>query len=61
MRFRQLREDVLKPIIAEVLKTDKYDEAVFSEKIEHIEVEGATLHFHSRDGKIISRQWENQE
>ncbi len=55
-----LREDLLKPFIAEVIGMDEFHDAVFGEIVEYIEVNGTLLYFHFSDGSIICRDWEKR-
>ena len=53
-----LREDLLKPFIAEVLSIPEFDELIFKQEIERIEVISATeLAFVFYNGKRIERTW----
>lgn len=54
-----LREDVLKPFIAETLGIPRFDNAVFEKQIDHIDVLSATeMVFHFKDGNTVKRTWE---
>lgn len=54
-----LREDVLKPFIAETLGIAEYDDGEFEKRIDHIDVLSATeMVFHFKDGRTVSRTWE---
>lgn len=53
-----LREDYLKPMCAEVLGLDDFDEAAFLEQIERIDVDPpTTLTFVFKDGSAVTREW----
>ena len=54
------REDVLKPLIANVLGLDEYDEDVFIREIDYIEADGRDLHFRFHDGHEVCRVWEKK-
>ena len=54
-----LREDVLKPFIAEALGIAEFDDAEFEKQIDHIDViSAAEMVFHFKDGGTVSRTWE---
>ena len=56
-----LREDFLKPFLAEILEIAEFDENVFKEQIDHIDVLSArdlTIYF--KNGRKISRIWKNE-
>ena len=54
-----LREDLLKPFIANTLGMAEFDESAFRDTIDYIEVLSASeMVFHCKDGRIISRTWE---
>lgn len=54
-----LREDVLKPFVAETLGIPEFDDAEFEKRIDHIDVLSATeMVFHFKDGRTVSRTWE---
>lgn len=54
-----LREDLLKPFIAETLGIAEFDENEFAWQIDHIEVlSSAEMVFHFKDGRTINRTWE---
>jgi len=53
-----IKEHELKPIAAEVLGLDEFDDSVFLEQIDHIDVEkDMTLVFYFNDGRVESRQY----
>jgi DNA invertase Pin-like site-specific DNA recombinase len=53
-----LREDVLKPFIAETLGIPKFDDAEFEKRIDHIDVLSASeMVFHFKDGGTVGRTW----
>lgn len=57
-----LREDLLKPFIAETLGLAEYDEQSVNEQIDHIDVLSVTeMDFHLCDGRIINRKWEHRK
>lgn len=54
-----LREDLLKPFIAETLGIAEFDESEFARQIDHIEVlSAAEMVFYFKDGRTINRTWE---
>ena len=54
-----LREDLLKPFIAQVLGIATFDDAEFDRQIDHIDVLSATeIVFHFKDGSAVSSTWE---
>lgn len=54
-----LREDVLKPFIAETLGIAEFDDGKFDRQIDHIDVlSDAEMVFHFKDGRTVSRAWE---
>lgn len=54
-----LREDILKPLIAEVLGIKEFDDTEFENQIDHIDVLSAhEIVFHFKDGMTVSRTWE---
>ena len=56
-----LREDFLKPLLADVLGIAEFDDNVFKEQIDHIDVLSATdLMIYFKDGRKISRIWESK-
>lgn len=56
-----LREDFLKPFIAEVMGTAEFDEEAFKERMDYIAVlPSRRLEFHFKDGRITSRIWERK-
>lgn len=58
---RQIPEEILLEITSEVLEIDIFDETLFNEKIEHIEIcDSNILNFVFRDGEIIQRTWEHK-
>ena len=53
-----LREDLLKTVLADLMSLTEFDEAVFKEQIDYIDVLSATeLVFHFKDGRAVSRTW----
>jgi site-specific DNA recombinase len=53
-----LREDVLKPFIAETLGIPEFDDAEFEKRIDHIDVLSASeMVFHFKDGGTVGRTW----
>ena len=53
-----LREDLLKVMISEVLDTEDFDEGVFRERIDRIDVLSASeIVFCLKDGTAVSREW----
>ena len=53
-----LREDVLKPFIAETLGIPQFDDAEFERQIDHIDVLSASeMLFYFKDGSTIKRTW----
>lgn len=53
-----LREDLLMPMIAEVLGIPEFDDSIFLERIDHIAVLSATeLIFRFTDGSTVRREW----
>ena len=58
---RQIPEEILLEITSEVLEVDNFDETLFNEKIEHIEIcDSNILKFIFRDGEIIQKTWEHK-
>ncbi len=58
---KQVPEETLYKVTAEVLGLAEFDEAVFRRKIDHIVAEkNNTLVFHFRDGTVIPKQWEDR-
>ncbi|MBR3624386.1 MAG: zinc ribbon domain-containing protein [Selenomonadaceae bacterium] len=56
-----LREDFLKPFLAKVLDINEFDDDIFKERIDHIEVLSTTdLTIYFKDGRKISRVWKNE-
>lgn len=54
-----LEENLLKSISADVLGIDEFDEAIFTDKVDHITViSNEELAFHLKDGSEITRQWQ---
>ncbi len=54
-----LRDDLLKPFIAETLGLTKFDDGEFDSRIEYIEVISASeMVFRFKDGRTVSRTWE---
>jgi site-specific DNA recombinase len=54
-----LEENLLKSISADVLGIDKFDEAAFKDKVDHITVvSNQELIFHLKDGSEVTRQWQ---
>ena len=55
---KSLREDHLHELCADVLHVDVFDEAAFTQAIDHITVlPDMTLEFHFNDGHIETRRW----
>lgn len=55
---KSIPEKVLKAVCAEVLGTDEFDDAVFSERVEQINVVGDdTLEFYFYDGSVLKKKW----
>lgn len=53
------REDLLKPFIADVLGISEFDDAIFDEQIDYINVLSATeLEFHFKDGRTETKEWQ---
>ena len=54
-----LREDLLKPFIAETLGIAEFDGSEFDNQIDHIDVlSAAEMVFHFKDGRTVNRTWE---
>ena len=54
-----LREDVLKPFIAETLSIAEFDDGEFDRQIDHIDVlSAAEMVFLFKDGRTVNRTWE---
>jgi len=54
-----LEENLLKSISAEVLGTDEFDEAAFTDRVDRITVvSNEELIFHLKDGSEVARQWQ---
>lgn len=54
-----LEENLLKSISADVLGIDEFDEAAFTDKVDHITVvSNEELIFHLKDGSEVTRQWQ---
>ena len=54
-----MREDVLKSFIAETLGIAEFDDREFDIQIDHIDVlSAAEMIFHFKDGRTVSRKWE---
>jgi len=54
-----IEENLLKSISAEVLEIEGFDEAVFTEKVDHISViSNSELVFNLKDGRKVTRQWQ---
>ena len=57
---KSIPEKVLKAVCAEVLGTDEFDDAVFSERVEQINVVGDdTLEFYFYDGSVLKKKWKS--
>ena len=57
---KEIPEKILKTCCAEVLGIPEFDEDVFAEKIERIDVpDGGILVFHFYDGTEITKEWES--
>lgn len=54
---KDIREDCLKEICADVLGLTEFDESVFLEKIGNIFIRGKTLQFHFTDGAVIEKPY----
>ncbi len=52
-------EKILKQVCADVLGLSEFDETVFSEKVEGINIDHHTLTFHLNDGTTEIRQWKS--
>ena len=53
-----MREDLLKPFIAETLGIDEFDDGEFEKQFDHIEVlSAAEMVFQFKDGRTVSRTW----
>lgn len=58
---KQIPEDILHTITAEVLGTDGFDEAVFNDTIERLSVpEPNVIIYHFKDGHKISATWSDR-
>ena len=54
-----MREDLLKPFIAQVLGIATFDDGEFDRQIDHIDVLSATeIVFHFKDGSAVRSAWE---
>ena len=54
-----LREDLLKPFIAQTLGIAEFDDGEFDRQIDHIDVlSAAEMIFRFKDGRTVSRTWE---
>lgn len=54
-----LREDLLKPFIAQTLGIAEFDDGEFDRQIDRIDVlSAAEMVFHFKDGRTVSRTWE---
>lgn len=54
-----LRDDILRNMVADILEITEFDEAMFNEQIDHIDVLSATkIVFCFKDGRTVSRTWE---
>lgn len=57
---KSIPEKVLKAVCAEVLGTEGFDDAVFSEQVEQVNVVGDdTLEFHFYDGSVLKKKWKS--
>ena len=57
---KEIPDKILKQACADVLGLDEFDEAVFAERVERIDVpEGGTLIFHFYDGTEVTKEWES--
>lgn len=52
---KDIREDCLKEICADVLGLTEFDESAFLKKIKNIFIKGKTLKFHFTDGTVIEK------
>lgn len=59
-RNKDIPEAMLKQACTTVLGIDEFDEGVFSEQIEHIEVPAPNeMLFYFKDGHAVSHHWES--
>ena len=55
-----LRDDILKEIISNIMKTDQFDEPLFLKTFDRIVVKGQNiLEFHYKDGEIVETLYEH--
>ena len=60
-KSKSIPETTLITVTAEVLGLDNFDEKIFYENIDHIEVPGANrLIFYFKDGSSVERQWKDR-
>ena len=59
-KAKEIPDKILKACCAEVLGIDEFDDEVFAERVERIDVpDGGTLVFHFYDGTEVTKEWKS--